>query len=115
MRHELLQAATWRAARSGLQGDLVDPLTATPVPAAQLVGRLLAGLRPALESAGDWDLVSELTRSALARGSSAARQRAARGRGGLRHVVDTLAAETRAVPDWLQANRPAGAIVSATL
>ena len=115
MRHELLQAATWRAARSGLQGDLVDPLTATPVPAARLVGRLLAGLRPALESAGDWDLVSELTRSALARGSSAARQRAARGRGGLRHVVDILAAETRAAPDWLQATRPAGAIVSATL
>jgi len=115
VRPELLQAATWRAARSGLQGDLVDPLTASPVPAPRLIGQLLGGLRPALESAGDWDLVTGLTRSALARGSSAARQRAARDRGGLRHVVDTLAAETRAAPDWLQATRPAGATVSATL
>jgi hypothetical protein len=38
----------------------------------------------------------------MARGSSAARQRAARGSGGLRAVVDTLIAETRAVPPWLQ-------------
>ena len=115
VRPALLQAATWRAARSGLQGDLVDPLTAIPVPAARLVGQLLAGLRPALESAGDWDFVTDLTRSALAGGGSAARQRAARGHGGLRHVVDTLAAETRAAPDWLQATRTAGTTVSATL
>ena len=39
------------------------------------------------------------------RGSSAARQRAARGSGGLRAVVDTLIAETRAVPPWLQGAR----------
>ena len=96
VRPELLQAATWRAARAGLEGDLVDPLTASPVPACRLIGQLLADLRPALESTGDWELVSELTRSALARGSSAARQRAARASGGLRHVVDTLVAETRA-------------------
>jgi carboxylate-amine ligase len=101
VRPELLQAATWRAARSGLEGDLVDPVTASPVPAGRLVGQLLAGLRPVLESAGDWELVSELARSAMARGSSAARQRAARGSGGLRRVVDTLIAETRAVPSWL--------------
>jgi len=49
--------------------------------------------------------VSELARSAMARGSSAARQRAARGSGGLRRVVDMLIAETRAVPPWLQGAR----------
>ena len=38
----------------------------------------------------------------MARGSSAARQRAARGTGGLRRVIDTLIAETRAVLPWLQ-------------
>ena len=108
-RPELLQAATWRAARSGLEGDLVDPVTATPVPARRLVGQLLAGLRPALESAGDWELVAGLTRSALARGSSAARQRATRGRGGLRHVVDMLVAETRAT-----ARQPHGATLART-
>jgi glutamate---cysteine ligase / carboxylate-amine ligase len=89
-------------------------VTASPVPAARLIGQLLAGLRPALESAGDWKLVSELARSAMARGSSAARQRAARGSGGLRHVVDTLVAETRATPLWLQDTELARAAVSAT-
>jgi gamma-glutamyl:cysteine ligase YbdK (ATP-grasp superfamily) len=98
VRPGLLQAATWRAARSGLEGDLVDPVTATAVPAGRLIGQLLTGLRPALEAAGDWDFVAELTRSALARGSSAARQRAARASGGLRHVVDTLVAESRTTP-----------------
>jgi glutamate---cysteine ligase / carboxylate-amine ligase len=96
VRPELIEAATWRAAQSGLEGNLVDPATATPVPAHQLIRRLLAELRPALESAGDWELVTELTESALARGSSAARQRAVCARGGLEEVVDSLVAQTRA-------------------
>jgi carboxylate-amine ligase len=102
VRPELLQAATWRAAQSGLEGNIVDPVTAAPVPARRLIGQLLAELQPALESAGDWELVTELTTSALARGSSAARQRAARASGGFRTVVDTLVAETRATPLWLR-------------
>ena len=73
--------------------------------AGQLIGQLLVGLRPALESTGDWELVRELARSAVARGSSAARQRAAHGSGGARRVVDTLITETRAVPPWLQGAR----------
>jgi glutamate---cysteine ligase / carboxylate-amine ligase len=32
VRPALVQAATWRAAQSGLHGDLVDPVTATQVP-----------------------------------------------------------------------------------
>jgi carboxylate-amine ligase len=113
VRPELLEAATWRAARSGLQGDLVDPVTATPVPAHRLIEQLLAELRPALESTGDWELVTGLTKSVLAQGCSAARQRAAHARGGLRNVVDTLAAETRATPPWLQGAGPARPAVSA--
>ena len=77
VRPELLEAATWRAAQSGLEGNLVDPATASPVPADQLIGQLLAELQPTLESTGDWGLVADLAESALARGSSAARQRAA--------------------------------------
>ena len=95
IRPELLEAATWRAAQSGLEGNLVDPATAAPVPAHQLIRRLLAELRRTLESVGDWELVAELTESALARGSSAARQRAVCATGGLQGVVDTLVAETR--------------------
>ena len=86
-------------------------MTASPVPAGQLIGQLLVGLRPALESTGDWELVRELARSAVARGGAAARQRAAYGRGGLRRVVDTLIAETRAVPA-LAAGRPPARITA---
>ena len=101
------RAATWRAAQSGLEGELVDPVDGTPVPARELLRRLLAALRPRLEEAGDWDLVTELTEAALARGSSAARQRQAYARGGLVEVVDMLVAETRATPPWLQDTGPA--------
>jgi carboxylate-amine ligase len=113
VRPELLQAATWRAARAGLEGDLVDPVTASPAPAGRLLEQLLADLRPALESTGDWELVCELTRSALARGSSAARQRAARSSGGLRNVVDMLVAETRATGPWPRGTRSACATAGA--
>jgi carboxylate-amine ligase len=96
VRPELLEAETWRAARSGLEGDLVDPATATPMPARQLILQLLGDLRPALEASGDWEQVTELAQTALARGSSAARQRAAYASGGPQKVVDTLLRETRA-------------------
>lgn len=99
VRSELLEAETWRAARSGLEGDLVDPATATPMPAGQLIRQLLAGLRPALEASDDWEQVTGLAEAALARGSSAARQRAACTSGGLQKVVDTLLEETRADTD----------------
>ena len=99
VRPELLEAEKWRAARSGLESDLVDPATATPLPAGQLIRQLLAGLRPALEASGDWEQVTELAEAALARGSSAARQRAAYASGGFQKVVDTLLAETRADTD----------------
>ena len=115
VRPEVIQAATWRAARSGLEGNLVDPATATPLPAHQLVGQMLTDLRPTLESTGDWELVAELTESALARGSSAARQRAVCASGGLREVVDTLVAETRTNTDWMPGAGPARTTVSAML
>ncbi len=98
-RHELLRAATWRAARSGLEGDLVDladPSGPTLVPPSQLVERLVNELRPELEAAGDWKQVLELSQRALAAGSSAARQRRMFGwRGELTDVVDGLLAQTR--------------------
>ncbi len=115
VRPELVEAATWRAAQSGLEGNLVDPATATPVPAHQLIRRVLAGLRPTLELVGDWELVTKLTESALARGSSADRQRAACAHGGLQDVVDALVAETRAGTDWPPGTGSRRTTVSATL
>jgi len=100
-RHELLRAASWRAARSGLEGDLVD-LSPDPrqgprlVSPPQLVGELVRYLRPQLEELGDWDQVLELSGATMARGSAAAGQRRAFGRRGeLTDVVDSLLAVTQ--------------------
>jgi carboxylate-amine ligase len=74
---ELLRAALWRAARDGLDGELIDVPGRTLAPAAEVAERLLAWLRPALEAAGEWDEVAALVAQALAGGTGAARQRAA--------------------------------------
>ncbi len=100
-RHELLRAASWRAARSGLEGDLVDlspdprrpPMLVAP---QLLIDQLVHHLRPQLEELGDWDQVAELTRATLGRGSAAAGQRRAFGRRGeITDVVDSLLAHTQ--------------------
>lgn len=93
----LQRAAMWRAARSGLEADLVDLAgSAQPVPAAEAVAGLLSHLRGPLEAAGDWEQVSELAAQALARGTSAAQQRRVFDRRGrMADVVDHLLARTR--------------------
>ncbi|GGL93169.1 carboxylate--amine ligase/circularly permuted type 2 ATP-grasp protein [Nakamurella endophytica] len=92
----LHRAAMWRAARSGLTGDLLsDDRRPQPVPAAVAIRRMIARLRPALEDFGDLDTVGELAEATLARGNSADRQRAALAeRGELRDVVALVVAET---------------------
>ncbi|MFF9632122.1 carboxylate-amine ligase [Streptomyces fradiae] len=94
-RHEWLRAATWRAARSGLEGDLIDPVSRRPAPAARVVRTMLARLRPELEACGDWQTVRELTEKALADGSPAHRLRRVAAREDLLACVDELIALTR--------------------
>jgi glutamate---cysteine ligase / carboxylate-amine ligase len=95
VRPELLRAAKWRAARYGLDGELVDLGEMASVPAAALVESLLAHVRPALEDFGEWDEVAALTRETLARGSAARRQREVFARNQrLEDVVDFVIAET---------------------
>ena len=96
-RPPLHRAAMWRAARSGLEGDLLDlPRSPVPVPAAVAVERLVGDLRPQLEELGDWEQVFDLSVQALSRGSSAARQRRAMARRGrIADVVDLVVADTR--------------------
>ena len=99
-RPELLRAASWRAARSGLEGDLVHIPGRELVPPARAVRLMLEHLADDLAEAGDRDVVEELALEALARGSSAARQRQRASRNGnLEAVVDMLVAETRGAPD----------------
>jgi carboxylate-amine ligase len=93
----LLRAATWRAARSGLDGHLIDPWTIRAVPAAELVHALLNHVRPVLEERREWEAVAQLSEALLARGTSARRQRAVLERGmSLADMVAGLAAETTA-------------------
>lgn len=97
VRPPLHRAAMWRAARSGLEGELLDlPRSPVPVPAAIAVEHLVAELRPQLEELGDWEQVFDLSVRALSRGSSAARQRRALARRGrISDVVDLVVADTR--------------------
>src|SRR6478609_4935811 len=89
------RAALWRAARSGLEGDLVDVIGPRSRPAAEVVTDLVCLVRPQLEAAGDWEVVSEIAARVLIAGTSAARQRRAlRRRGRLTDVVDQLIDET---------------------
>lgn len=91
----LQRAAMWRAARSGLEGELVDLAGPRSVPAGALLRSMLNQLRPELEMSGSWELTSDLCEQALARGSSASRQRELlRRTGSVDDVVDLLVAET---------------------
>ena len=95
-RPELLRAAKWRAARHGLDADLVDVLAGRARPAAELVGAFLEAVGPALEEAGDLEEVTGLVRATVAGGTGAARQREVfRRTGRLEDVVD-LVVETTA-------------------
>ncbi|GAA1013082.1 YbdK family carboxylate-amine ligase [Streptomyces thermogriseus] len=96
-RHAWLRAATWRAARSGLEGPLIDPVTRRAAPARVVLHGMAARLRPALEASGDWETVRELLAQALADGSAAHRLRRAAEAEDLLAGVDLLVAETRGV------------------
>ena len=90
----VLAAAFWRASRSGLEGDLVDPDSGLPLPAREVLGALVDAHSTYLEQA-DRTLFDDLLSGVIGAGSSAARQRAARRRRGRREdVVAVLLAET---------------------
>lgn len=75
VRTELLRVATWRAGRSGLDGDLVHPRTGRPAPAPIVLWDLVDHLTPALTDAGDLDVARQLLGTVLARGTGARIQR----------------------------------------
>ena len=94
-RHELIRAAHWRAARYGLDGELIDVEQQTACSAGKLLEKFLTFLRPALEDFGDWDEISSLVHETVKRGNGATRQREVYERTGrLEDVVDFIVAET---------------------
>ena len=94
-RPELMRAAKWRAARFGLDADLIDLELSRSVPARELVEKLLHHVRAVLEERDEWEEISGLVRETLERGTGAARQRRAFERAGrFEDVVDLVVAET---------------------
>ncbi|WFB11243.1 glutamate--cysteine ligase [Streptomyces sp. LX-29] len=77
-----LRLASWRAGRSGLSGDLVDPRTGRPCPAGTVLQALLDHTVDALEDIGDLELVRDRLGEVLSRGNGAQRQRDTFGRTG---------------------------------
>ena len=72
---DLLDAGIWRAARFGVQGDLIDPIDRLARPAADVVDRLLQVCAPGLDAHGDRDEVERGVARILERGTGAALQR----------------------------------------
>ena len=95
VRPELLRIAHWRASRYGLDGELADVEAQRAVPAREMMKKMLAFARPALEEHGDYDEVSSAIDYTLEGGNGARRQRRAFERKGrLEEVVDALIEET---------------------
>ncbi|WTW96287.1 glutamate--cysteine ligase [Streptomycetaceae bacterium NBC_01309] len=94
--NSFLRAATWRSARSGLTGDLIDPGSGRPFPAAVVVRRLLRTVETDLRFHGDYERVRSTAAEVLARGDWAQLQRQTGRHRGLAAVVDLLTTETRA-------------------
>lgn len=76
----VIRAAAWRASRSGLDDQLVHPLSGVPRAAADVVADLQAHVADALAAAGDAETVGGLLDETLARGNGAQRQREVYGR-----------------------------------
>jgi carboxylate-amine ligase len=97
-RVELLRGASWRAARSGLSGGLVDLVRGTAVPALEMVERLLAHVRPALLANGDLATVESSVQRLVSRGTGADLQRASHHRRGRLSDVVSDAVERTVSP-----------------
>jgi carboxylate-amine ligase len=95
VRPELMQAATWRAARYGVDGDLVDVVERRSLPAGKMIAALLDFIGPALDEFGEREEVSSLVDTTLRDGTGAARQRRAFARAGRpEDVVDYIVEQT---------------------
>ena len=95
VRPELVRAATWRAARTGIDDVLVDLHSRRAAPARQVVQSLVDRVADALDAAGDRARVLDQIDVVFGRGTSARRQREVLDRtGSVRGVVDWLADET---------------------
>ncbi|MFJ8885138.1 glutamate--cysteine ligase [Streptomyces sp. NPDC102402] len=71
----VLRMASWQAARSGLEGRLIHPLTLRPEPAADVAHALLTHVGDALEDSGDLVEAEKALHTVLKRGTGSRVQR----------------------------------------
>ncbi|MEU0369728.1 glutamate--cysteine ligase [Streptomyces sp. NPDC006283] len=91
----LLRLASWRAGRSGLDEQLIHPLTMCPRPAGEVVRALLDHVRDALDASGDTARAEEGVAWLLAAGNGATFQRdVMKQTGSLRDVVAACVRKT---------------------
>jgi carboxylate-amine ligase len=92
----LLRLAAWRAGRSGLDDQLIHPVTMVPEHAEAVVWALFAHVRDALEDSGDRVFAQESLTALLKGGNGAQFQRdVLRRTGSLREVVAACVSRTR--------------------
>lgn len=96
----LLRLATWRAGRTGLEGELIDPVGLRPRPAREVVDTLLEHVGDALRDAGDEDLVDQGLRRLLANGNGAMLQRSTYDRTG--QATDVVAELAKATAGFVE-------------
>jgi carboxylate-amine ligase len=96
VRTDLLRAAMWRAARSGMSDDLVDPVEARPVDAWNLIDKLVDHVAVALQTSDDAGVVDAALRDIQNRGTGSDEQRISYAwQGHMRDVVlDAIARTT---------------------
>jgi glutamate---cysteine ligase / carboxylate-amine ligase len=71
---ETLLAAYWKAARTGIDGDAMDPVNGHIMPVRELLDKLVDALGFALEELGDHTFVTDTIATVFARGNGARRQ-----------------------------------------
>lgn len=89
VRTEVLRLASWQAGKSGLDGPLLLPPELRPGRPVDVLNALVKHVTPALEDAGDLELVTDLVTALVSRGTGATRQKEVHRRSGgdLRAVV----------------------------
>lgn len=105
---QVLQVMSWRAARSGITGELVHPQTGRPEGAATVIDALMDYLRPMLSDFGEKDLVDDLLADLLSRGNGAMAQVASFAR-----TQDLRAVVLEAVADGSGTDRAPGSVLEA--
>jgi carboxylate-amine ligase len=91
-----LRAAYWRAARDGLDGHGIDPVTGHLVPATDPILRLLDHIRPALEHTDDYQQAHQALHTVLARVNGAIQQRRTLDTGTPHDLLDMISRTTLA-------------------